>query len=273
MKRSGFTLIELLVVLAILVLVSTLVVPAVSGALRRGARAREMNAGRNLGQGLMLYANEHRGRMLPGYADQPAEDSRGEPVPRPANMRYPWRLAPYLGYAAEDVFLLESDQARRSNEDWESFVYRTSIHPALGMNVFFVGGDMSGTSGQGLRPIPEHEAIYGVFSVTRYERASSPSSLIAFASARHGNDEDEHGTGFHKIHSPRFTEDRWAGEWDPDLPADAFGFVDFRWEGKAVVSMLDGSVRLMGLQELKDMRHWSDQAARANDPDWTISRR
>lgn len=63
--RRAFTLIELLVVIAILVLLLSLTVPAVSGAIRR---AKQVSCASNLRQiyhGLMLYANDHKGWFSP----------------------------------------------------------------------------------------------------------------------------------------------------------------------------------------------------------------
>jgi len=272
MKRNGFTLIEMLVVIAIIGLLASLAVPAIGNTLTKAERLREMNAGRTLGQALMMYAQDHRGQLPGGYADDPARDASGASIPHPVNARYPWRLAPYVNYAIEDVFLIGKEAGAEADEDQESYWYRVSVFPALGMNVFFVGGDESGQSGQGIRPIAAHEELFGPFCVTHLGQAVSPSRLITFASARHTHN-GQTGVGYFKVTSPRFTSERWPSEWDPDSAADAFGFVDLRWDGRAVTTMLDGSVRLMTLQELRDMRHWSDQAARANDADWVMTRR
>jgi prepilin-type processing-associated H-X9-DG protein len=42
-----------------------------------------------------------------------------------------------------------------------------------------------------------------------------------------------------------------------------------RHDSKAVVAFLDGSVRKMGINELRDMRLWSRNAAIADDPNYT----
>jgi len=55
-------------------------------------------------------------------------------------------------------------------------------------------------------------------------------------------------------------------------PASAHGFVDFRWGGKVVAAMLGGNVDLLDETQLRDMRRWSHQAARANQADFMISR-
>jgi len=46
--------------------------------------------------------------------------------------------------------------------------------------------------------------------------------------------------------------------------------VDFRHGGKAVVAKFDGSAELMTEEQIRDMRLWSNQAARQNDADFTI---
>jgi len=271
MQKKGFTLIEMLVVIAIITLLSSLLVPAVSGARQKALRLQEMNAGRSCGQAYMLYATDHSGRLMPGYAEEPAEDAEGNQLKNPVNARYPWRLAPYLNYNIGGVFLIQGDQARKKNESLESYQYRVSISPALGINLFYVGGDYSGKSGQGLKPISAHEQVYGQFCVTRIEQAHSPSNLIVFASARKtisGRNE----IGYFQITSPNFTRSRWSSKWDSELAANSFGFVDLRWDNQAVTVMLDGSVKMMNEEDLRDMRHWSNQAEKANDPDWTLQK-
>ncbi|MDF3127806.1 prepilin-type N-terminal cleavage/methylation domain-containing protein [Kiritimatiellaeota bacterium B1221] len=271
LKRRGFTLIEMLVVISIILLLSSLMIPGISKVRKKAGQVREQSAGRSLAQAYMLYSTENLGRYLPGYADEAAKDSEGNAIPHPINARYPWRLAPYLNYNINGAFLLYDSGDDTSDEDEESYQYRVSVYPALGMNLFYVGGDESGTSGQGLKPIPAHEAIFGKFCVTGMGQAVSPSNLILFASAQHEN-EGKNEAGFHKITSPNFTQSQWGGAWDPDANPSEFGFVDLRWSGRAVTVMLDGSVRMMDEAEMRDMRHWSNLAAEENDPDWKLSR-
>lgn len=265
--RSAFSLIELLVVVAILGILAVVVTPAVGSALGSAARTREFAAARNLTQAYLLHAYEHRGRLLPGYADEAAADAEGAPVHHPANARYPWRLAPYLGHSVESTFNLNGLLSRRNGETRESYLYRVSLYPALGMNIFFVGGDMSGNSGGGIRPIPAHEALFGPFAATRLSQVESPSRLLVFASARHRH-ESENRMGYFKIEAPFLTSGRWQ-DWTSRGDPSRTGFVDLRHRGRAVAAFLDGSTRLLDETELRDMRHWAPYADR---PDWTLQR-
>ncbi|MEE8169667.1 MAG: type II secretion system protein [Phycisphaerae bacterium] len=65
-QRRGFTLIELLVVIAIIGLLMGMLVPALSGARQRGIGAKCAAQLRGLGQGLTMYAFQHRDVLVPG---------------------------------------------------------------------------------------------------------------------------------------------------------------------------------------------------------------
>ena len=65
--RSAFTLIELLVVVAIIAVLIGILLPAL-GSARRTARTTSCAATqRGVGQGLVLYANDHRELVVPSY--------------------------------------------------------------------------------------------------------------------------------------------------------------------------------------------------------------
>jgi hypothetical protein len=42
--------------------------------------------------------------------------------------------------------------------------------------------------------------------------------------------------------------------------------IDYRYGGKAVAASLDGHVELLGPEDMKDMRRWSNLAAQADNP-------
>lgn len=110
---------------------------------------------------------------------------------------------------------------------------------------------------------------YGKFHVTHLSEVEDPAKIIVFASARSAKGKP----GYFEIRPPRLTKQVWtSGKFDEESPAHQHGFVDFRYNGSAVTVCLAGNVQLLTEKELRDMRRWSNQAARENDPEFTIRR-
>lgn len=65
-RRPAFTLIELLVVIAIIALLISILIPSLSAARNQARTAVCLSRLRTLGQGLHMYANEHRDVLPPG---------------------------------------------------------------------------------------------------------------------------------------------------------------------------------------------------------------
>lgn len=266
-ESGGFSLIEIVAVVLVISAVTAISVPAMSGCIQEARKGKEISAARKLIAAYLAAADDNDGALLPGYAagaDAAASDASGQSIGFPANARYPWRLAPYLDY---DMHAILFNGNEGSLKDKVDFHYAASVSPNLGMNVTFVGGDYGSASD--LVPSPRATSRYGAFCVTRLGQASRPSKLIVFASARRGENE----VGFYQIKSPNFAVTRWSGGWDPKAPASAFGFVDLRYGKRAVAAMLDGHVDLLDEDGIKDMRHWSNQAADEDNPNFVLKRR
>ena len=261
---KGFTLVELLVTTAI---IATLAGVSMTGymTLRQKARlATEVNAARNLMVAYLSYPADHNGRVIAGYQSDPATTNlSGDPVGYPMNARYPWRLAPNAP-RMEGIMLFNGNESALDEDNSD---YLVSVMPNLGLNAVLLGGHYG--SGSPLPPSPRLIEAYGKFHLTHLAEAVAPEKLTVFASARSGKDRP----GYFEIRPPNLTGKVWSGsDFTEDSPASAHGFVDFRYNGKAVTASLAGNVQLLSEEEFRDMRRWSNQAALEGDRDFTIKR-
>ncbi|BCX47055.1 cleavage protein [Haloferula helveola] len=264
MNRNGFTLIELMVTIVIVSTLSAIAALGYASIRKRAEMTTEINGAKQLMTAFHQYAADHNDRVLPGYQSDPeAVNLDGKPLHHPQDARYPWRLAPYAP-KMNGIFVYNGNE-RMLDEDNRD--YLVSVHPNLGMNAVFVGGHYG--SGSPLRPSPRLVEAVGKYYVSRLSEVHNGSSLVVFASARH----DSGKVGNFEVRAPNILAPEWkSGAIDPDGPASDTGFVDFRWKGKAVAAMVAGNVELLSPDELRDMRRWSNQAARLNDPDFTVGR-
>lgn len=265
MKRSltqAFTLVELLAVTAILAILAAILVPVVDSCIKKARATREIAGARRAILAWRACAAENNQMLLPGYqADWSAVNATGKALSFPANARYVFRLAPYLDFQIKGT-LLVNDQTRIKDD------YEISMAPSLGINLTFVGGDYGG--GSDLVPSDANFARYGKFAVTNLNEIHAPSRLLVFASARITDSRNRTQEGYNAIKSPRFFSNRWPVTYDEKRPYYDFGAVHPRFQNRAVCAMADGHVEMLGLEELRDMRRWSNQAALADDPDWTL---
>ena len=179
------------------------------------------------------------------------------------NSRYPWRLAPSVP-AIKGVLLYNGTESALDSENRD---YLVSVHPNLGLNATLVGGHFG--SGSPLAPTTRIIDAYGKFYLSNLAEADDPAKLIVFASAR----SEDRKPGYFEVRPPHLAGNVWTSDKFKDAsPAADHGFVDFRWNDKAVTAMLGGNVEMRSENELRDMRRWSHQAERANDPDFMIKR-
>ncbi|MCX6935895.1 MAG: hypothetical protein NTZ01_06875 [Verrucomicrobia bacterium] len=185
-------------------------------------------------------------------------NANGKPLSRPEpKCRYPFRLAPYFNYQMEGTILVNRNEAqiiRQMGSSGTWYDYGLSAFPALGINRYLVGGRV-GANGSIDYPA---ECIQTL--------AQTEKSVIVFISA--GITEVD---GYEYVTPPNGPRGQWSSaNWTKDSDPGNYGYVAARFDGKAVAGFLDGSVRILSLEELRDMRLWSKNAALANDPNYRV---
>ena len=249
MKTSrGFTLVELLVTLAIIGFLAGLGNAAYQKAASASRQGVEIYAARSLGQALQLYSQDNGGAILPGYLDprdarvSDARNDRGQPVnPSHAAQRYPWRLLPYMNYQVRGGIWVNKLASQIPDSD-PYRDYMVSLVPTLGMNMLYVGGDVRNIQTPGR-------------CMTRMNNVAQPTKLIAFASAQYEDPKYGKLDGYFEVRPPTPGAGQGTG-------------LSTRHNGKAVAVMLDGHAELLGMEELRDMRRWCNEAALQDNPNW-----
>ncbi len=282
---KGFTLIELLVVIAIIALLIAILLPALGKARSCAYRVSSLSSARQLMLAYSLYSDENDDALLIGYAarghvqgaNAPLDES-GRPldgIPELAR-RYPWRLAPQFDFNWQGMY--EDEDALTQIRGEPDYEYVISLYPSFGLNVVFMGGSSNHYAYEvdGSRDL-QARRYFGDFFLRRRSEARRPSDLITFASARSKKEPSlnyvDNPEGGYQVLPPRFI-DQQGPQWDEtydrdaDSPGANSGHVSLRFEDRAITAMFDGSARTMGWDELRDMRHWSDQAS---TPGWGLA--
>ena len=141
--KLGFTLVELLVVIGIISILASLLLPVLSESKMVARKTNELSSSKQLILGWHLYAEDHNGGVLPGYRNgYNAYDLQGNLLRNPINVRYPWRLIPWLGDSFELIYANKNRQLLEEfRSDYEDYSYAVSLFPSLGVNSRFIGGD------------------------------------------------------------------------------------------------------------------------------------
>jgi hypothetical protein len=164
-------------------------------------------------------------------------------------------LAPYFDFNMKGTILVGRNTRQVAVDD----AYSVSVTPSLGINYLFVGGDRL-ANGNYVLPVSE--------TITR---SAQSTNVIVFASAGTGKSPDlQHGYAI--LTPPQVYGPTWSsGEWKPDSSPSSFGNVHPRHRDRAVCIFLDGSSRLLSIEELRDMRLWSPIAKDTNNEAYTVT--
>jgi len=273
----AFTLVELLAVVGVLALLVAISASAVTVVQRTARQTAELAALRSALQGWTSYALDNGGSIIPGFLPGlPAFQRNGEPIPTQTYgggvniaARWPWRLTPYLDGDMRALFAGPQAEmwSKLENGDPEQMTYFASLYPSFGMNSTWVGGDserlgfLSPTLPNGQRnPLAN-------FYLRRLSMARNPARVIVFASSRTNATADGGiAEGYFRLESPTLIQPQWQARYDPEVPM-SFGNLSARYRDEVCVGTIDGAVAAEGVNALRDMRRWADQADRA---DWSL---
>jgi prepilin-type N-terminal cleavage/methylation domain-containing protein len=179
-------------------------------------------------------------------------------------------------------------------DDVNKFQYAFTKHPSFGINSIYVGGHYgygAHTSGTGDSAGVE---LNGRWWVGRVDDVRRPSTLLVFLSGRerdikygdrvgtyysgrpvNATDGQVYVPGTNHIFPPKggypnSGTGSMPANWDPSNSYDprrrpqTWGMIDFRHFKKSVTGMMDGHVELQSIEDLRDMRKWSNYATSEN---------
>ncbi len=297
-RPAGFTLIELLVVIAVIALLVGILLPALGKARKAASNLREVAAIKQMGIAYTAYAQDYREKLMPGYLKSswatpgrdPGHEFIGWDNPDDANeynrltgaviRKYPWRIMPYINFSLETLIVdktlyREFRALPNSPHDYYGFQWSFASNPSFGMNTTYVGGDAH----RGAYYSPAIQR-YGPFYVTRIDQPVHTDKLLIFTSARGAKalDGAQLVPGNHRIEGPWNassgtsvipTFSRWKATpgqpFNENRSDNTYGHVDCRLSGRAAAVMFDGHAESLKIQDLEDMRRWSNHAT---TPDW-----
>lgn len=166
-KRAAFTLVELLVVIGIIALLISILMPALSKAREQANAVKCMSNERQMGQALVMFANEHNGYLPKAWFNDGviwSQRNNGKMTWPYRDPMYGWTyiLSLYMG-GNKEAFRCPSDE---TNHLYDTFSSSTSIPGSYRLNI---------------SDLPD-----GPFEAIRVTRLVQPTEAIVIADGRQG---------------------------------------------------------------------------------------
>jgi prepilin-type N-terminal cleavage/methylation domain-containing protein/prepilin-type processing-associated H-X9-DG protein len=277
----GFTLIELLVVIGIIAILLAFTMPALAKARRSAANAVALSNLKDLMHAYTMYANDHRGALLPGFMPPPTipvyDPITKSMLTTTSARRWPHRLAQFNPALWKSI---------RPGVDVRQVSAETlGTYPVYGLNTVFLGGDASGMPATFAGGV----GTFGGFLIggtmtnsrvaaSRITEVKQHSRQIVFVEARILNGSamfEDDGTirGSVRINPPRFNTEYWKAGPKNSIqfvgPTTSSSGIPYARSGSDLigVAFLDGHVEALRPDQMLDMRMWTPKA---KSPDWTV---
>ncbi|MCK4340858.1 MAG: prepilin-type N-terminal cleavage/methylation domain-containing protein [Phycisphaerae bacterium] len=276
-RGRAFTLIELLVVVAILALLISILLPALSKARKSAKQVYGYSNLRQMMVGYHAYQSESRGWVLYGYA--PASVSGQDIVVKdpdsghtygfPVVSRYPWRLSPYVQNVWGVIYshVKTPPVPLPTDSQSEAFMkaYMISLKPTFGINAVYVGGYSGSFNGFIPCGFGDTRPNLGQHVVFRESEVRRPANLIVFADSKwRGGGITDGDTGFFWVTPPHANGPRWEARGNKieivDETGSLVGLPEGRYIGRTSIGFFDGHVTGLKPTKLDDMTLWANWA-------------
>lgn len=253
MKRTAFTLIELLVVIAIIAILAAILFPVFAQAREKGRQVSSLSNLKQLSLAFVMYTQDYDETLPPAHNDGPSRTTVPDNF---GAFRWPWLTLPYV--KTRELYRSPSDTIEYAVSsgpcagEYRSptnpcFGYLWGLFPSYGYNWWYLAPDTRQPQGQDIRT-----------ASTRFSRAvnlaavGSPAETLMLADSiwSPSREPSRLVMGYFVVNPPQF----WTG--NPPLTGSSYGFVWPRHHNRANVAWVDGHVKPLGVDQLRDERLW-----------------
>lgn len=250
-RISAFTLIELLVIIAIIAILAAILFPVFAQVRDKARQVSSLSNLKQHGLAFQMYAQDYDEVLPPAYTSGTAGTTTPDNL---GVFRWPWLTLPYVKNMAlyrspSDTIDMSVASCGGGCRDPKNPVYGYlwGLFPSYGYNWWYLAPDYRTPQGQD-----------PTTASTTYSRAiglaavGAPVDTILLADSIWASKTQPTnlGMGYFIIYPP-FT---WTG--NPPLTMTSYGYVWPRHSNHANTAFVDGHVKALSVDQLKDERSW-----------------